>query len=379
MILGAVVDLGLSMEGLREGLSSLELPGYHLESHRVRRCGLDATKVDVVLDAAHPHHHEAHRGLGEILSLLDKSRLDSRVKQRSAEMFRRLAEVEGAMHGVRPEEVHFHEVGAVDSIVDVVGSVLALEWLHADRFSASPLNVGTGSVSMSHGTFPVPPPATAALVRGIPVYGEGEGELLTPTGALLITGFATRYGPLPRFRPEGVGHGAGSRDLAGRPNVLRVFVGREEGEGADETIVVLEAQVDDTTGQFLGELMDRLLEGGALDVFLSPIQMKKGRPGTLITVLVEPERREAAEEILFKTTTTLGIRRQEWQRTLLDRTLVPVETPFGSIRVKVGSRAGQVLNVQPEFEDCRTVAKARGVELKEVWAAALAAAERLRR
>ena len=269
--------------------------------------------------------------------------------------------------------MHFHEVGAVDSIVDVVGGVVGLRWLRADRFVSSPLNVGTGTVTMSHGTFAVPPPATARLVTGAPVYGAGEGELLTPTGALLVTSFASSYGPLPLLRPEGIGHGAGTRDTHGRPNVLRLIVGEEDATAGDDRVVVLETEIDDMSPQLFGPLTDRLLAAGALDVYLTAIQMKKGRPGVLLTVLAAPGKREALESLLFAETTTLGIRRQEWDRTTLRRESVNVETPYGGVRVKLGRRGDQILNAQPEFDDCQRLAEERRVPVKEVWAAAVAA------
>jgi uncharacterized protein (TIGR00299 family) protein len=383
MLLGAVVDLGLPLDELRAELDKLGLAGYTLAENRVVRSGLAATKVDVVTEESghphghghdHEHHHgQPHRGLREILDLVDKSALESVVKDRSMRLFRRLAEAEASVHGTSPEDVHFHEVGAVDSIVDIVGGVLGLSWLRADRIVASPLNVGTGTVSMSHGVFSVPPPATALLVQGVPVYGAGEGELLTPTGALLVTGHATAYGPLPPLRSEGVGHGAGSRDTPGRPNVLRLIVGEEAGTAPGQKVVVLEAEMDDLSPQLCGPLLEKLFAAGALDVYYTAIQMKKGRPGILVTVIAEPGRREAAEEVLFSEATTLGVRRQEWERTVLDREVVTVETPYGPVGVKVGRRGGRVYNAQPEFDDCQRVATARGVAIKEVWAAAVAA------
>lgn len=369
MLLGALVDLGLPLDHLRAELGKLPLRGYHLEAHRVHRSGLHATKVDVRVEGQHHHH----RGLRDILDLLERSGLDPEVKGRCARLFERLAEAEGAVHGVPVEAIHFHELGAVDSIVDVVGGVLGLAWLRADRIVCSPLNVGSGSVTMSHGTFPVPAPATARLVQGVPIYGAGEGELLTPTGALLVTGHATSYGPLPLLRPQAIGHGAGSRDTTGRPNVLRLIVGEADGEAAAGTVLVLETEVDDTAPQLLGAVLDRLLGAGALDVYYTAIHMKKGRPGILITVLSPPDRREGLEEILFAETTTLGVRRQEWARSVLEREIVPVATPYGEVRVKVGRRAGKVYNAQPEFEDCQRAAAASGVPLKEVWTAALVA------
>jgi pyridinium-3,5-bisthiocarboxylic acid mononucleotide nickel chelatase len=376
MLLGALVDLGLPLDALRAELLKLPLRGYRLESHRVHRAGLHATKVDVVVGEEHGHSHGAahgHRRLPEILDLIARSELEPPVKEKGAALFHRLAEAEAGVHGTRPEEVHFHEVGAVDAIVDVLGGVIGLAWLKADRVVASALNVGTGTVSMSHGTFPVPPPATASLVRGVPVYGAGEGELLTPTGALLVTGHAQAYGPLPPLRLEAIGHGAGSRDTPGRPNVLRLLVGEAELSPAGGRVGVLETAVDDMSPQLCGPLLDRLLAAGALDVFFTPVQMKKGRPGLLVSVLGEPERRRALEEVLFAETTTLGVRYQEWERTVLEREVVPVATPYGEVGVKVGRLGERVFNAQPEFDDCQRLADARGVPVKEVWAAALAA------
>lgn len=378
MLLGALVDLGLSIDQLAAELAKLPLAGYRLDAHKVHRSGLHATKVDVVTNesrgpATHGHEHGHSPTLPDIVRMLEHSTLDADTKERAGACFRRLAEAEGEVHGVPPDAVHFHEVGAVDSIVDVVGGVLGLGWLRADRFVASPLNVGTGTVSMSHGVFPVPPPATARLVRGVPIYGAGEGELLTPTGALLVTAYASAYGPLPPVRLEAVGHGAGTRDTHERPNVLRLIVG-EEGAGVEAgRVLVLEAEIDDMSPQLYGPLIDRLLAAGALDAYLTPVQMKKNRPGTLVTVIAPPARRQAVEEVFFAETTTLGVRWQEWDRTTLERDVVPVDTPYGPVGVKVARRAGAVVNAQPEFDDCQRAAGAHGVPVKEVWAAALSA------
>jgi uncharacterized protein (TIGR00299 family) protein len=376
MLLGALVDLGLPLDSLRSELAKLPLRGYRLESRRVHRSGLHATKVDVLIEAEPGHHHEpghSHRGLRDILGLLEASGLEPEVKERAAALFRRLAEAEGTVHGVAPEEVHFHEVGAVDSIVDIVGGVVGLAWLRAERFGSSPINVGTGTVTMSHGTFSVPPPATARLVEGVPIYGAGQGELLTPTGALLVTGYATAYGPLPPLKLEATGHGAGTRELPGQPNVLRLIVGEESSSSEGDRVLVLEAEIDDMSPQLFAPLVESLLRRGALDAYLTPVQMKKGRPGILVTVLAEPGRREAIEELLFTETTTLGVRRTEWERTVLARELSPVATPYGEVKVKIGRRGDRVYNAQPEFDDCEQLAAAAGVPVKEVWAAALAA------
>ncbi len=368
MLLGAAVDLGLPLERLRDELARLPVQGYRLETERVSRSGLAATKVHVRLDG----EDKTHRHLRHVLEIIDGSTLDTAVKEKAAALFRRLADAEAAVHGTSPEKVHFHEVGALDSIVDVVGGVIALRSLGAERFVSSPLNLGTGTVTMSHGTFPVPPPATARLVTGVPVYGDGEGELVTPTGALLVTGHATEYGPLPAMRIEASGHGAGSRDTRGRPNVLRLIVGQEDAR-AEGRVLVLETEVDDAAPQLLGPLLEQLLTAGALDAFFTPVQMKKGRPGVLVTVLAPPDRREAIEELLFRETTTLGVRRQEWLRTELERETATVATPYGPVRVKVGRRGAVVYNAWPEFEDCQRLAAEAGVPVKEVLAAALAA------
>ena len=370
MLLGAFVDLGLPLEALRDELAKLSLHGYRLESRRVRRCGLAATKVDVRIEG----HEHAHRGLRDIRALLDRSGLEASVKERAAGLFQRLAEAEATVHGTTAEEVHFHEVGAMDSIVDIVGGVIGFAWLRADRIVASPMNVGAGTVEMEHGRFSVPPPATALLVKGSPVYGDGEGELLTPTGALLVTGHASSYGTLPAMSLEATGYGAGTRDTPGRPNVLRLVVGegQERSVSANGSVLVLETEIDDMSPQLYGPLVDKLLATGALDVYLTPVQMKKGRPGTLVTVLAAPGEREVLEGVLFRETTTLGIRRQLWDRTELEREVVSVITAYGDVSIKVGRLAGRVVNVQPEFGDCERLSAASGVPIKEIWAAALA-------
>jgi uncharacterized protein (TIGR00299 family) protein len=370
MVLGAVVDLGLPLEELRDELAKLPLSGYRLEAARVQRSGLAATKVDVHGEEAAP----AHRHLKDILGLIDRSRLDPPIQERASALFRRLADAEAAVHGTSAEKVHFHEVGALDSIVDIVGGVIALGWLGAARFASSPLNVGSGTVTMDHGTFPVPAPATARLLTGVPVYGqEGQGELLTPTGALLVTAHATEYGPLPPVAIESVGHGAGTRDAPGRPNVLRLIVGEEAVVSGEERVLVLETEIDDASPQLLGPLVEQLLAAGALDAYFTPVQMKKGRPGVLVTVLAPPGCREAVEETLFRETTTLGVRRTEWTRSVLEREIATVDTAFGPIRVKIGRRGGTVYNVWPEFDDCQRVAGEKKVAVKRVLAEALAA------
>ena len=369
MLLGALVDLGLPFEELKAELAKLPLEGYALRSSRVSRSGIAATKVDVDIHAG----DTKHRHLRHILEIIGSSTLHPEVKERTVALFQRLAEAEAKVHGTSPEKVHFHEVGAIDSIVDITGGVIGLRWLGAARFVASPLNLGSASVTMSHGTFPVPPPATAHLVAGVPVFGAGDGELLTPTGALLVTSYASSYGPLPPLRIEKTGHGAGTRDTQGRPNVLRLIVGEEAQAAGTERVLVIETEVDDTTPQLLGPLIDGLLAAGALDAFYTAVQMKKGRPGVLVSVIAPPDRREAIEELLFRETKTLGVRRQEWERTALERESASVATAYGSVRIKIGRRGGVVYNAWPEFEDCQRLAAEKRVAVKEVLAAALAA------
>jgi uncharacterized protein (TIGR00299 family) protein len=270
------------------------------------------------------------------------------------------------------ERVHLHEVGALDSIIDIVGAVFAIEWFGAERIVVSPLNVGGGMVRSAHGFFPVPAPATVRLLADAPIYSSGvQAELLTPTGALLLTGHADAFGPVPPMRVHRAGYGAGTREIAGTPNVLRVLVGESTGEPTTERIVVLECEIDDMNPQLFGVLMDRLYAAGALEVYYSAVQMKKNRPGTLVTVLATPDRREGLTDIVFRESTTIGVRHHDVQRDRLEREVVPVETPFGTIRCKVARRAGSVVNASPEFDDCLRVATERGVPVKEVHAAAV--------
>ena len=324
-------------------------------------------------DHEHEHDHH-HRGLTEINAIVDRSSLSPAGKGRAARLFRRLAEVEAGIHQVPVEEVRLHEVGAVDSIVDVVAAVSALEWLAPDQVVASALNVGSGTVECAHGVLPVPAPATAELLIGVPTYAQGPpAELVTPTGALLVTEYADAYGSAPPMRVERIGYGAGDRNPAGRPNVLRALVGHAAGSGAIERVVVLECQIDDMNPQIYGALMERLAASGALDVFYAPIMMKKNRPGTLVTVVAPPGRRAALADVLFRESTTIGVRMTETERERLDREEIAVETPVGAIRIKVARRDGALRNAAPEFEDCARLAAEQGLSIKEVQAIAVKA------
>ena len=389
MVLGALLDLGLPLESLRSALGSLAIDYGQVSSERVLRAGVSATKFKVSEAGspapahdhhhhhhdhdhghAHEHHHHDHHSLKEIAGFIGRSALSKAGKDRAVHLFERLGEAEAAIHQMPLERVHLHEVGALDSIIDIVGAVHGMEWLGADEVTASPLNVGSGTVTCAHGVFPVPAPATARLLRGVPVYaGAVQSELVTPTGALLITEYASRFGPLPAMRLDTIGYGAGDRDVKNHPNVLRVLVGDAGSRGA-EPIVVLECEIDDMNPQLFGPLMDRLFEAGALDVFYAPVQMKKNRPGTLVTVLSAPARREAVSGVLFAETTTIGVRYREVQRECLTREVRVVQTPVGPIRFKVASRDGRVFNAAPEFEDCARAAAEHHMPLKDVQAIA---------
>jgi uncharacterized protein (TIGR00299 family) protein len=308
--------------------------------------------------------------------LIDKSALSSAGRERAKALFQRLAEVEASIHQMPVEKVHLHEVGATDSIVDIVGAVFALEWAKADRVVCSPLNVGGGMVDSAHGRFPIPAPATLKLLteRAAPVYsGEIQEELVTPTGALIATSYSQSFGPVPSMVVERVGYGAGDRDPRETPNVLRVLIGEAAERPERERVVVIECEIDDMNPQIFGVVMDRLYASGALEVFYVPVQMKKNRPGTLLTVIARPERRATLTDIVFGETTTIGVRYAEVDRECLTREIVEVATPLGTVRFKIARREGRIVNTMPEFEDCARIAAERQIPVKEVQAIALRA------
>jgi uncharacterized protein (TIGR00299 family) protein len=382
MVLGALLDLGLPLEGLRAALGSLAIEYGDVSAERVLRAGVTATKLrlsahghdghrQASADTHGHHHHHAHHSLKEIAGYVERSNLSREGKDRAIHLFGRLGEAEAAIHSMPLDQVHLHEVGALDSIIDIVGVVHGMEWLNADRLVASPLNVGSGTVKCAHGTFPVPAPATASLLAGVPVYaGSVAAELVTPTGALIVTEYADSYVPLPPMRVRSIGYGAGDRDFKGHPNVLRILLGDEDARPTVERIVVVECEIDDMNPQLFGPLMDRLHEAGALDVFYAPVQMKKNRPGTLVTVLAPPELREAVAALLFAETTTIGVRYQEVLRERLEREVRSIMTPVGPIRFKIARRDGSIINASPEFDDCANAARAHGLSIKDVQAMA---------
>ncbi len=372
MILGAFLDLGLPLEGLRSALGSLAIEYGDVTADRVSRAGVSATKFRVLEKAAEPsaggahkHHHLKH-----IVAAIRRSSLSAEGQDRASHLFERLAEAEAAIHDTPIERVHLHEVGALDSIIDIVGAVYAFESFGITDVAASPLNVGGGTVRCAHGVFPVPAPATARLLTGVPVYGGGTSELVTPTGALLLTGYAREFGPLPTMRIDRIGYGAGDRDPKETPNVLRILQGERAQIAAGDTVVQIECEIDDMNPQLFGPLMDRLADAGSLDVFYAAVQMKKNRPGTLVTVIAPPANREAITAVLFTHTTTIGVRYQEMRRDTLERKVVAIDTPLGSLRMKLASRDGRVLNAAPEFDDCARLAAEHGLPIKEVQAMA---------
>ena len=363
MLLGALVDAGADADELRKRIGRLGLEGVELRFEKCKRSGIGGTNLTVQVE--HDHHH---RSLSRIEEIIAGSGLSESVKERSIRIFRRLGEVEAAIHQMPIEKVHFHEVGALDSITDIVGTCIAIDLLGIERIYCSALNLGSGTVEAAHGVMPVPAPATAALVQGTPTYSEGPAaELTTPTGAAIVTTLADEFGTMPAMRISSVGYGAGDRDFKKHPNLLRVVIGEQSQAREATRIFVIEANVDDMNPQVAGYVRERLQDTGALDVTLAPVYMKKDRPGLMISVLAKPEDREKLSELLFTETTTLGIRMYPVERRVLERRWQPVETSYGEVRIKVASENGTVRNFAPEYEDCRRIALEKEVPFKEVW------------
>jgi len=427
MMVGALLDLGLDLAALEAALGRLALDGYRLEANKVSRVGIQATQFKVILDGPmgrqladaefrevlpgqpepeeHSHHYDHHhdddesvttpthhRSLREILALIEASSLSDRVKTTATHIFIRLGEAEAQVHGMPPAQIHFHEVGSTDAIIDIVGTAIGLELLGIERVYASALHLGSGFVRAAHGLLPVPAPATANLLTGVPVYTTAaKGELVTPTGAAIVTALAYEFGPMPLMVPQAVGYGAGSRERE-FPNVLRAHLGEEsitadppagrtpfpEQHDApanpagyhDGPAVIIEANIDDMNPQLYEHLMERLLKANALDVVLLPVQMKKNRPGTMIKVLAHPDSVDELLAIIFTESTSIGARTYEVTKHMLQRATQSVETPFGPVRVKMAQLKDRIVNVAPEYEDCRRLARQHHVPLKEVYEAA---------
>jgi len=369
MTLGALIDVGADPELLKKGLASLDVGGYRIEIGRKTAGYIEATDVRVVLEETH-HPHDRH--LAEILEIIRGADLSEEVKRMAEGIFRRLAEAEGKVHGYSPEEVHFHEVGAVDAIVDIVGAALCLEILGWPKVVASPMPTFHGYARGSHGVFPLPAPATAEILRGVPWRKlDVEGELVTPTGAAIIREIAAEFGPLPAMRVERIGYGSG-KSVFEIPNALRVMVGQETPQHSPGTVAVVETNIDDLNPQFYEIAMERLFAAGALDVFLTPIQMKKNRPGTLLSVICEPTGTDTIAAIILAETSTLGVRISRWERICLERRWEEVATEFGKIRIKIGERNGRAITASPEYEDCKRAAAEHGVPVRLVHESAAA-------
>jgi len=413
MFLGALVDAGVPLELLTNTVAALGVDA-RLEVSRIQRSGISAIKLDVIAAGEkelpreefwekqshhaghshqhehshadhephdHPHehehsHHHEHRGLKEIRGIIGRAGISETAKQKAIRIFEVLGTAEAKVHNTGIENIHFHEVGAVDAIVDITCAAVGAEALGVDTIVCSPLNVGGGTVKCAHGTFPIPAPATLEILRNAPVYsGEIQKELVTPTGAAIVSVLASRFSNFPRMKPEKVGYGAGSRDLKDFPNVLRITIGETLEEHStlvpEEAITILEANVDDMTPQLFGYVMERALQAGALDVFATSVLMKKNRPGILLTVLCRPEEAERLKQLIFAETTTLGVRMREEKRATLSRRHVSVNTKWGEIRMKVANLNGSISNYSPEYEDCRRIAEQQRVPLKSVMQEAI--------
>jgi uncharacterized protein (TIGR00299 family) protein len=376
MFLAALLDAGMDPRRLLDELKKIPLGFYKLKRTRAMRGGLAGTRVEIEIPGEQPH-----RKLDDIEELLGEAALADAVKQKALKIFRRLAEVEGKLHNRPAREVHFHEVGAVDAILDIVGACLGMEALEIADLVCSPLNVGGGRVEAAHGSLPVPAPATAELLAGIPIYSTGaEAELVTPTGAAIVSMLASGFGPMPPMKVERIGYGAGEKEVPGLPNLARLFVGEsvevvkaQPGAAGDELVSVIEANLDDMSPQLYGFLVEQALAAGALDVTCHAVQMKKNRPGLQVTILCAPETSEAMAQLVFEQTTTIGLRIYEARRKVLEREWVTVETAFGPVRIKVAKREGKVMNAAPEYDDCQRIASEKGVPLKQVILAAQAA------
>ncbi len=361
MLVGALAHAGADQTAIVDAIASLET-GATVSFEKVKRCGIGATKYHVAIEHSHAHRHLSH-----IVKMIEQAAISPRAKRDAVAVFRRLGEAEAEVHQVAIEKVHFHEVGAADSIADIVGACVAFDLLGVESIVCSPLNVGSGTVKTEHGMLPVPAPATALLLANAPVYARGPAvELTTPTGAAVAVTLAQSFGVLPPMKVSGVGYGAGGHDFTEQPNVLRVILGEPTGASEALTVSVIESNIDDSNPQVLAYATERLLEFGALDVLLHPVMMKKGRPGTLLQVVAKPENREALAQLIFSETSALGLRIYTAERRVQARTWTEVETTYGKVRMKVSGEGSYA----PEYEDCRKLAVESGVALRQIIAEA---------
>jgi len=364
MFLGALLDSGLPFDEFSGHLATLPLEGFRLDTFREGRKHIFGTRFVVIPE----DEEQPPRGLREIREIIEQGQFTDTVKAKSVQIFEDLARVEGEVHNLPAEEVHFHEIGAVDSIVDIVGAVYGVECLGIQALFVSSLPLGSGFVGSSHGRIPLPAPATAALLKDVPVFDSGlPHEMVTPTGAALVKGLATSFGPMPPMVIHGIGYGIGKRDLPDRPNLARILIGHQQDETEVDTVVVLETNLDDTSPEVLGYLMERLFDAGGLDVVFFPVQMKKGRPGVQVQVIGRPDQKDVLMKILFKESTTLGIRFRYSQRKLLERSVVEVDSPWGKIKAKKAVNSDGSAFFLPEYEVCRKIALENNRPLKEIF------------
>jgi len=363
MTLGALVDAGVSIDALRTDLAKLNLSGYRIKAEKVKRSGIAATKVRVLID--NQEHRE--RNLADILKLIEHSGLTTAIKQKSGMIFKRLAEAEAKVHGTTVDKIHFHEVGAIDSIVDIVGTVIGMELLSISQIMSSPVNVGSGSVKTSHGLLPVPAPATAELLKGIPFYESStKFELTTPTGAAIISTLCVFVGRMPTMKMERIAYGAGDMDFPGSPNVLRLMIGEPTPAYEEDISIVIETNIDDMNPQIYEYVVERLMQQGAQDVYLTPIIMKKGRPAILLSALVDKSKASTVLDTIFRETTSIGVRIHEVGRKKLTRETKEIDTVYGKIRIKISNRVDEILTATPEYEDCKKIAEDKKIPLKKI-------------
>jgi uncharacterized protein (TIGR00299 family) protein len=363
MTLGALVAAGVSIDALRAELTKLNLPGYELKAEKVTRSGIAATKAHVIID----QRSQVSRHLSDILNIIEGSPLSPTVKEKSVRIFKRMADAEAKVHGTMPDKIHFHEVGAVDAIVDIVGAVIGLEILGITKIITSAVNVGSGTVHTSHGLLPIPAPATAEMLKGFPFYQSSTRfELATPTGAAIISTLSSSFGHLPPMNVDRIAYGAGDKDFPGQPNVLRLMIGELAATYDEDTSVVVETNIDDMNPQVYDYIIEKLMQQGAQDVYLTPIIMKKGRPAILLSVLTDKSKADSILDTIFHETTSIGVRIQEVGRKKLSREIKAVDTVYGKVRIKISKRGDEILTVTPEYDDCRTIAEEKQIPLKIV-------------
>ena len=377
MILGALVSIGVDLKKIQKGLRTLNLKGCILNSRQVKRNGFIGTKINVVLNQTSQKSHHA-RSFNDIKSLIEKSDLPKIVKSNSIAIFRRIGKVEAKVHGTTINRIHFHEVGSIDSIIDIVGGSLAMDLLDADLIVSSPINTGEGIVKCDHGILPVPAPATLELLKGIPCYSSGvKKELTTPTGAAFIEHFAEKFGSLPNMEMLSTGYGAGTHEIKNIPNLLRVVLGKSEEASRHQSMKVIETNIDDMNPELYDYVIDQLFKVGAVDVFFAPINMKKNRPGILLSVITSTEYFDSVVQVLLEETSTLGVRHYDVDRVVLPRKQIMIMTPFGKVRVKIGGLDESTRTISPEYEDCRKIALKKEIPVKRVYDEALKVAWKL--